>query len=214
MSEAGKKVGIIDYGLGNLQSVYNAVVKVGGNPIVSSDEYELQSCNKIILPGVGAFPRGMSELKARKLDVVINRLVAQNKAILGICLGMQLLCKRGYEFGAHDGLDLVDGEVKLLDHDPEQKPKRLPHVGWRQLEFVNCSEFAWLFDGIERNARFYFIHSYGIAASSRHNIASAEYSGLKFGAAIGRKSVIGTQFHPEKSGNSGLRLLSNYLDRT
>lgn len=213
MKKQMPKIGIINYGIGNVRSVNAAVLEVGGETILSSNHSELIECDKLILPGVGAFRHGMEELRARGLDQFLKSLAEQNKYILGICLGMQLLGQRSYEFGLTDGLGLIDGEVDLLKNPDGYRCKRLPHVSWTIADRNRTDNYDWLFDGISKTAKFYFIHSYGLNANSANVIAKAKYEETEFCSIAAKKNVIGTQFHPEKSGFNGLRLLSNFVNR-
>ncbi len=202
--------GIIDYGVGNLRSVFNAVEAVGGNPVVTASTKELFSCDRLILPGVGAFAHGMAELKSRELDTLIKSAVKERMPVLGICLGMQMLAEKSLEFGETDGLGLADGVVSLIGHESSNKVLRLPHVAWKQLTRAS-EEAKWFFHKVNPEARFYFIHSYALSGISRSVIATADYEGALFGAVISVGNVVGTQFHPEKSGPEGLQMLKNFV---
>lgn len=204
--------GIIDYGVGNVRSVFNAVNAAGGDAVLTSSPDELRACDQLILPGVGAFGHGMSELKSRGLDGLIKYAAMDGMPIMGICLGMQMLAQKSLEFGQADGLSLAAGVVSLLKTSDPDSLLRLPHVGWKPLVRVN-GEAAWLFDGIDPEARFYFIHSYAISSASAHVVATADYDGLTFGAVLSVGNIVGTQFHPEKSGPVGLRMLKNFISK-
>lgn len=202
--------GIIDYGVGNVLSVVNAVKAVGGRPILSSSATELMACDRLILPGVGAFPHGMAELKSRGLDTLIRQVAQGGMPIMGICLGMQMLARGSLEFGKTEGLGLVDGVVSLIKPTKPDQLLRLPHVAWKPL-IRTGGEGAWLFKGIEPAARFYFIHSFAASSSGTHVIATADYDGVSFGAVFCLDNIVGTQFHPEKSGPEGLKMLKNFV---
>ena len=206
------RVGVIDYGVGNLRSVCSALEKVGAAPVLSADPETLLACDKIILPGVGAFAHGIEELNARGLAKVVIGAATLSKPTLGICLGMQLLAERSLEFGDTQGLGLVPGTVTKLDARIGAPPLRLPHVAWKPLVMTGAG-FEWLFDGIDRDARYYFIHSFALWQADECALATAQYEGYTFVAAVGRGRTIGTQFHPEKSGAAGLRLLSNFVSQ-
>lgn len=204
--------GIIDYGVGNVRSVYSAVEKVGGNPVLTSNHEELKGCHRLILPGVGAFAHGMAELHARGLDVLIKDEVQNGKPLLGICLGMQMLTSGSFEFGHTKGLGLVEGLVSQLQPVPGSPSIRLPHVDWKPLLRASGDK-DWFFSGVNPEARFYFIHSFGTQENETDVAAWAEYCGIRFAAVIARGNVIGTQFHPEKSGPEGLKMLRNFVTK-
>ena len=204
--------GVIDYGIGNVRSVCSAIEAVGGKAVLSSDAEELLGCNRLILPGVGAFAHGMSELQTRGLDVVLKSAAADGMPILGICLGMQMLAQRSLEFGETAGLGLVEGVVSLLKPLNASQPMRLPHVAWKPLD-GRSERAAWLFDGIDPRSRFYFIHSYAVPVTAPDVAAVAEVDGGEFAAVLARENVVGTQFHPEKSGGEGLKMLKNFNER-
>lgn len=204
--------GIIDYGVGNVRSVFNAIKALGGAPVLTASAEELLACDRLILPGVGAFAHGMAELKSRGLDSLIRQAAQNGIPMLGICLGMQMLTRYSLEFGETEGLGLADGIVSLLEPSKSDQLLRLPHVAWKPLTHTN-DEAAWLFEGINPDARFYFIHSYAVSCESAHVVATTDYDGVSFGAVLSVGNVVGTQFHPEKSGLEGLRMLNNFLMR-
>lgn len=204
--------GIVDYGIGNVRSVVSAVAKVGGTPILSSDPNTLLSCDRLILPGVGAFPHAMNELKSRGHVSVLQRMVENGRPILGICLGMQMMATRSLEFCTTLGLGFIAGTVTTLAEIAGGTPVRLPHVGWASLSRIADAE-DWFFEGIAPLDRFYFIHSFAFCGEDEDVVAHADYEGIRFPAVIRRGSVIGTQFHPEKSGTQGLRMLQNFVRR-
>tara|TARA_B100000965_G_scaffold187497_1_gene156482 strand:- start:731 stop:1348 length:618 start_codon:yes stop_codon:yes gene_type:complete len=204
-------IGIVDYGLGNLTSVAGAVAKLGFEPVVSADADTLDSADKLILPGVGAFTDGMANLRARGLIDILNELVVKRrKPILGICLGFQLLGQSSSEFGDTAGLGWIDAPVTRLK--PADTSLRVPHVGWNDLSQTRSD--CILFDGIEDGALFYFVHSYRMETPpDGSEIGTCDYGGA-FTAAVQKGNVFGTQFHPEKSQQAGLTLLGNYLEKT
>ena len=192
---------IVDYGVGNLKSVTNAMEYLGLKTCITSDPKELERADAIILPGVGAFPDAADRLRASGLDALVCR-EARRKPILGICLGMQLLFARGEEVRDCEGLNLVSGCVRKIETD-----LKLPHIGWNSLTFQND---APIFRGLEDGAWVYFVHSYcGVAASEEDVIARTEY-GVSVVAAVRSGNVYGCQFHPEKSGETGLQILKNF----
>lgn len=194
---------IVDYGVGNLKSVVNAMNYVGRGTMVTGNAAELERADSIILPGVGAFPDAADKLRETGLD---QTLLAQagRKPILGICLGMQLLFDRGEEGRSCKGLGLVSGSVELI-----QTYFKLPHIGWNSLEFQNGSP---LFRGLDDGTYVYFVHSFcGYAAHEEDVIARTQY-GPSVVAAVSHNGVYGCQFHPEKSGEAGLQILKNFGD--
>lgn len=192
---------IVDYGVGNLKSVTNAMKYLGLQTVIAGEREELERADAILLPGVGAFPDAAEKLRASGLDrVLISQ--AEKKPILGICLGMQLLFDWGEEVRRCSGLGLVHGRVVRME--TEQK---LPHIGWNSLTFPNESP---LFQGIDPGSCVYFVHSYcAVAASERDVIARTDH-GASVVAAVCSGNVYGCQFHPEKSGEAGLRILKNF----
>ena len=203
-------IGIIDYGLGNLTSVAGAVAKIGVEPSISSDIKVLAHCEKLILPGVGAFGDGMKNLRDRGLIGPLTEVVTKTgKPILGICLGFQLLAKRSEEFGDHEGLGWIDAEVTAIE--PDDPKLRIPHVGWNEL--FQCADCV-LFDDVPDESLFYYVHSYALRpANPRIVVGECDYGG-RFAAAVQSGSIFGTQFHPEKSQLHGLTLLRNFLEKS
>ena len=192
---------IVDYGVGNLKSVSNALAYVGQKVCITSDPGELERASAIILPGVGAFPDAADRLRASGLDKVVLR-EGERKPVLGICLGMQLLFERGEEVRPCPGLGVVSGTVERMD-----TPYKLPHIGWNSLTFYHDSP---LFQGLDQGAWVYFVHSFaGRAADPKQVIATTDY-GPSVVAAVQNGYVFGTQFHPEKSGEVGLQMLKNF----
>ena len=192
---------IVDYGVGNLKSVTNAMDYLGLRTVITGDPQELERAAAILLPGVGAFPDAAEKLRAAGLDRVL-RAQAGRKPMLGICLGMQLLFDESEEIRPSKGLGLIPGRVKRMETE-----YKLPHIGWNSLTFQNQSP---LFRGLEAGAWVYFVHTYcGVAAGERDVIARTDY-GPSVVAAVGRDGVYGCQFHPEKSGEVGLQILRNF----
>ncbi len=192
---------IVDYGVGNLKSVTNAMRYLGLDTCITGDEAVLERADAIILPGVGAFPDAAERLRGPGLDRVLVRQAAK-KPILGICLGMQLLFDVGEEVRECGGLGLVHGSVRRIKTD-----RKLPHIGWNSLSLQNHSP---LFQGLEEGAWVYFVHSFcGVAEHETDVIARTEY-GPSLVAAVSHGNVYGCQFHPEKSGEAGLQILRNF----
>ena len=197
-------VGIVDYGMGNLRSVMNAVTEVGFNVKVVDSSYGMEDLSHLILPGVGNFGSAMDVLKVTGL---LNSLIDFQKSgrpLLGICLGMQLLAESGSEGGGHTGLKMVPGRVSKLTEKPGF---RAPHVGWNTLKLLIKHP---VFEGLKPGRDVYFVHSYEFQCEDlAHQLAVTEY-GTSITAAVGSANVIGFQFHPEKSQISGLRLIENF----
>lgn len=196
-------IAIVDYGVGNLKSVANAMAYLGWNTLVTGDGRELERADAVILPGVGAFPDAADRLRRTGLD---KALLAQagRKPILGICLGMQLLFDWSEEGHICKGLGLVKGGVKRIQTD-----FKLPHIGWNSLTFPNPSP---LFRGVDEGAYVYFVHSYCGHAAREEDVAARTQYGPPVVAAVARGGVYGCQFHPEKSGEVGLHILKNFGD--
>lgn len=201
---------IIDYGLGNLRSVLGAVEKVGFEGRISHDHDDIREATHLILPGVGAFGDGMTNLQARGLtEVLHDAVVVGRKPILGICLGAQLLARDSEEFGFHRGLGWIAASVRRIDTpDPTL---RVPHVGWNALHQRRPLP---LFTDVPDHALFYFVHSYRIVCDDPDLAAGECQYGIPITAVIHRQNVYGTQFHPEKSQRHGLTVLANFLNRT
>lgn len=192
---------IVDYGVGNLKSVTNAMEYVGLRTCITSDAAGLEQADSILLPGVGAFPDAAQRLRSTGLEQII-REEAVRKPILGICLGMQLLFEQGEEGFICEGLKLVSGCVRKID-----TREKLPHIGWNQLSFPHTSP---LFAGLEEGAWVYFVHSFsGVSSRPSEVIAVTDYGGPVV-AAVQNGNVYGCQFHPEKSGEAGLQILKNF----
>ena len=192
---------IVDYGVGNLKSVTNAMNYLGLKTRITSDRKELELADAIILPGVGAFPDAADKLRASGLDQVLIAQ-AEQKPILGICLGMQLLLDRGEEVRECAGLGLVPGSVRKIETQ-----LKLPHIGWNSLSFPNPSP---LLAGVEEGSYVYFVHSFcAVADDPKTVIARTDY-GVPVTAAVQKGNVYGCQFHPEKSGEVGLQILRNF----
>jgi glutamine amidotransferase len=194
---------IADYGMGNLRSVAKAFEHVGARALVTADPGELATAPAIVLPGVGAFPEAMREIERRGLAEPIRAGVAGGTPLLGICLGMQLLFDSSAEHGGASGLGLLRGTVQRLD----APGLKLPHIGWAHLHREADSPLT---AEIDEGEPFYFVHSYAARPEPDDLLASAEH-GERFAAVVGRENVLGTQFHPEKSGAAGLRMLANFV---
>ncbi len=203
-----KSVTIVDYGMGNLKSLHRALNEVGGNVVISNDVRDITSAQRLIIPGVGSYADGAKNLRARGLFDIIRKVSLEDeRPILGICLGMQLLSSNGNEGGTSEGLAIIPGEVKRLE--PTTSEERIPHMGWND---VNLTTNGELFLGIPNHSDFYFVHSYClIPANSSHIVGTTDFCGRTV-TAVRNGNTWGVQFHPEKSGPLGYRLLRNFLN--
>lgn len=195
-------IAIVDYGMGNLLSVANALAKLGFSARVTDRPEEILSAPGVILPGVGAFADCIKLLRKTGLDETVIECVSKGTPLLGICLGFQLLFSVSYENGEHKGLDIFKGEVKRLPGGV-----KVPHMGWNQLEIGNRSP---LLNGIEDDTFFYFVHSYYVEPEDEEVITASTTYGCRFTSMVGKGNVFGTQFHPEKSSSKGLIILKNF----
>jgi glutamine amidotransferase len=204
------RVAILDYGMCNLDSVRRAFEEVGASAFVTSDPVGLERADRIVLPGVGAFPDAVRNLRARGLDDALTKIVIQDGApFLGVCLGMQLLARTGHEVAECEGLGWIDASVVRLE--PEGGDTRVPHVGWNEVDVAPGVESP-LFAGIPNDADFYFVHSFHMVCDNATDVlATTPYCG-GFVSVIAKDNVFATQFHPEKSQRYGLQLLRNFLE--
>lgn len=202
------EVVIIDYDMGNVGSVVNMIKKVGGSPVVSNDPEKILNARKLLLPGVGSFDAGMTNLIDKGLDQIIIEAVLVNKIpILGICLGMQLLLSKSEE-GSLKGLNLVKGSVhKFKKIDTFSK---IPHMGWNQISIKKDSPI--LFE-LDYESRFYFVHSYFVNCDQEENVLATTNYINEFVSIFGMNNIFGAQFHPEKSHKYGMKLFKNYLNK-
>ncbi|WP_456450428.1 imidazole glycerol phosphate synthase subunit HisH [Hydrogenimonas sp.] len=201
-------VAIIDYNMGNLASVRNALAKIGAESKVVGDPDEVQKFDRVLLPGVGAFGDAMAHLKANGMDEAIKAFAASGKPMLGICLGMQLLFDKSHEFGEHEGLGLIPGEVVPFDAKMFQAPHKVPHMGWNEL-FVQKE--TRLLKWLPKDFYLYFVHSYHAVTAEKYVLGRTWY-GYEFTSAVARENVYGIQPHPEKSHDNGLRILENFME--
>lgn len=196
---------IIDYGMGNLKNVYNALNYLNIPSKISQDINEIKSADKLILPGVGSFKAAMKNLNDLKLDKLIKEKANNGTPLLGICLGMQMLFEKSYENGESNGLNLINGEVILLN--PKDNVK-IPHIGWNRLEI---NKDSILLNKLKKESFVYYVHSFAASNIKDENfIAFSNYGGIKVPAIVYKNNIYGTQFHPEKSGEVGLRILKNF----
>ena len=203
-------IAILDYGVGNLRSVANAVAAAGAVPLVTSDAAAASAAPGLIVPGVGAFPHVMARLAESGLASVVRARVADEKPVLGICVGMQLLFEVGLEFERTPGLGLIPGQVARIVE--EGSAIRLPHIAWTDVH-PNAEFSGAMFDGLpSEGRRFYFLHSFGAMSVPEAFVAArASYEGQEIIAAVRHGSLWGTQFHPEKSGPAGQQFLRNFI---
>ena len=200
-------IAIIDYGVGNLFSLQSSLAAIGAEAVVTADPAVLRSADKILLPGVGAFEDAANKLRKLGLDKLLKELAEAGKPLLGICLGMQMLFEKSYEYGEHQGLGLIPGTVKpIADVIPDGL--KIPHIGWNALKFRGENP---IFKYISEGDCVYFVHSFYAADCEESVIATAEY-GADLTAAVARGNVYGCQFHPEKSGTVGLKILKAFAE--
>ena len=201
-------IGIIDYGVGNLFSLRSSFSAIGQDCFVSSDPAELAKADKLILPGVGAFGDAAEKLRATKLDGFVKAQAAAGKPLLGICLGMQLLFEKSFEYGEHKGLGLLQGQiVPMAGRLPDGL--KVPHIGWNALRIANRD--SRLLRGIQDGDHVYFVHSFYAENCGDSLVADTEY-GIPLTAAVEKGNLFGCQFHPEKSGSVGLAILRAFCE--
>lgn len=200
-------IAIIDYGVGNLFSIKSSFAAIGADAVITKDIEVIKNADKILLPGVGAFEDAAAKLKASGLFEVIISEVKNGKPILGICLGMQLLFEKSYEYGEHEGLGLLKGSIRPMNQYVKSGLK-IPHIGWNALNFVRDNP---LFSYIKDGDCVYFVHSYFATDCEDSVIAECEYS-VPITAAVAKGNIYGCQFHPEKSGSVGLNILKAFCE--
>jgi glutamine amidotransferase len=205
-------VTVVDYGMGNLYSVSRAFEHVGASVMLTEEPSAVVSARRLVLPGVGAFRRGMDELERRGLVEALRDYASANRPLLGICLGMQMLFEESEEFGRHAGLALIPGSVSAIPvrrHDGGVR--KIPHIGWTGLLPV-ADWTGSVLDGVPEGSEAYFVHSYtALPAVESHRVAEADYDGFPITAGVRKENIHGCQFHPEKSGPVGLRILRNFV---
>lgn len=210
-----REVVIIDYGVGNILSVRRGLERCGAIVTVTDNHQAILSAPRVVLPGVGAFASGMSELRSRGLDQVIQEVAARGTTLLGICLGMQMLLDESDEFGLTDGLGLIPGRVvRIPSLTANGQPQKLPHVGWSALTMPAARE-SWegsILAHTSPGDAVYFVHTFMASPhDAAHRLADCWYGGVAISAAIVRDNLFGCQFHPEKSGGPGLNILSRFV---
>ena len=201
-------IAIVDYGVGNLFSLKSSFAAIGAEAVVTADPAEIDAAEKIILPGVGAFGDAAEKLRQSGLDQILYQQTQKGKPLMGICLGMQLLFDKSYEYGEHRGLGLIPGSVRPIA-DVIPKDLKIPHMGWNALEFRG--EKHPLFRYLKEGDYVYFVHSFYAAQCEKDTIAVTEY-GAPLTAAVAKGNIMGCQFHPEKSGDVGLKILKAFCE--
>jgi imidazole glycerol phosphate synthase, glutamine amidotransferase subunit len=199
-------ISIIDYGMGNLRSVQKALESIGEEAIITSDKEQIEKSEGIILPGVGAFPDAIENLKSKGLDEALKYAVSKGKPVLGICLGMQLLFSEGEEVKQCDGLGFIQGKIERLYGDV-----KIPHMGWNSLKIEKkCA----ILEGIDEGSYVYFVHSFYAEMTNKENLNATTFYGMDVPAVVSDNNLFGVQFHPEKSGDVGIQMLKNFAKLT
>ncbi len=202
-------IGIIDYGMGNLRSVQKGFEKIGANAEIISTSKELDNCNAVVLPGVGAFKNCIQNLDNLKLIDPIIRSIKKGKPFLGICLGLQVLFTESLEFGHSPGLGIIEGRVIRFDFS-QNKSLKVPHMGWNS---VKINSTAPALNSISDGSFFYFVHSYHVVPDDSRVISTTTFYGGEFVSSIWKDNIFACQFHPEKSQRNGLRILKNFAEK-
>lgn len=200
-------VGIVNYGIGNLASVQNAFQKIGAKSAITQEAENLKAYDRLVLPGVGAFGDAMEHLKQGGMQEAVLEFAKSGKPLLGICLGMQLLFQKSYEFGEHLGLGLLKGEIVQFQKEALEPNQKIPQMGWNCVEIRQKSP---LLEGLESPFYLYFVHSY--YAKNLENAVGVSQYGVEFASIVQKDNVFGIQPHPEKSHNAGLRILQNFIN--
>lgn len=200
---------IINLNLGNIGSIYNMLKKIGITPKISSHSRDIEAADKLIIPGVGSFDSGVESLETTGLSAILHeKVITQKTPLLGICLGMQLLTKSSEE-GRLPGLGWIDGTTVRFNFNSPQKTLKIPHMGWNT---INVTRKNPLFEGLEDNSRFYFVHSYHVQSPEEYSLTKTHH-GYDFLSAINKNNIWGVQFHPEKSHKFGMTLLKNFVEK-
>ena len=199
-------IAIIDYGAGNIQSVYKALKYVGCDCIVTNDKYEIMKADGAILPGVGSFGNSMDNMNENGITETVREFIKTKKPFLGICLGLQLLFPESEESPGVKGIDIFKGTVTKI---PDGEGLKIPHMGWNSIKLLKKDG---IFKGIKDNSYVYFVHSYYLNAENKDIVAAQTEYGVTIDAAVSYENVTATQFHPEKSGEVGLQMLRNFAE--
>ncbi|WP_321778980.1 imidazole glycerol phosphate synthase subunit HisH [Sulfurimonas sp.] len=200
-------IAIVDYNMGNLASVQNAFALLGEKTVVESDPSKFKNYDKLILPGVGAFGDAMEHLRDRDMIDAIKEYAKSGKYMLGICLGMQLLFESSEEFGEHEGLGLIKGNVKAFDTSKFEEKLKVPHMGWNRM-FTTSHP---LFENLDEEHYLYFVHTYHVNCTNEEDIIGRTNYGYEFTSAVAHGNIFGIQPHPEKSHDNGLAILKNFI---
>ncbi len=200
-------IGIVDYNMGNLASVQNAFAKLGEKTLIESDPAKFKDYDKLILPGVGAFGDAMEHLRERHMIEALKEYAKSGKYMFGICLGMQLLFESSEEFGFHEGLGLIEGNVTAFDTTKFSEPLKVPHMGWNRM----FTKDHPLFKNLDEEHYLYFVHTYHVNCTNEADIIGRTYYGYEFTSAVAHDNVMGIQPHPEKSHENGLKILENFI---
>ena len=209
-----RKIGVLNLGLGNLQSVNNAVNYLGATTVCGMEKKLLENTDALIIPGVGAFPHAMQAIDTENLADFLSAYRLSGRPVLGICLGMQILMTDSTEFGLSRGLNFIQGSIyKLSDERFIKKPIRLPHVGWAAIKkhTLTSGLAHTLFEQLTEDNKFYFVHSYAARINSENTAAMTSYGDVEFASVVASENVVGVQFHPEKSGELGLEILTRFI---
>ena len=208
------QVAILDYGIGNLLSVKRGFDKVGGDAYIVDTPEGILSADRLVIPGVGAFKKGMEALEDSGFIESISNFAETGKPVMGICLGMQLFLSESEEFGAHGGLNFISGKVQAIPMiGADGRKHKIPHIGWNELIFEESNlQCHNILNNVPSGSNAYFVHSYSVVSDDKiHCLAHVDYNGIKIEALIKKDNIYGCQFHPEKSGEVGLTILKNFL---
>lgn len=207
------KIALIDYGLGNIKSISSALEKCGADVCLTNSRDKILLSDGAILPGVGAFAHGMERLISQKIDILIHEFASTGKPFLGICLGMQMLFDKSTEFGLTNGLGLIPGQVQRLER-LDGSSEKLPHVSWSGIAAFKMSDWnGTILDSIVNDEDMYFVHSYYAKPLNQSDILSvSRYSGHEYCSTVKHNNIYGCQYHPEKSGVNGLRIINNFVN--
>jgi glutamine amidotransferase len=199
---------IVDYGMGNLKSIYKCFKHLNIEAIISDNSKVILNADGVILPGVGAFKDAIKNLEKKQLIDILYQVVDEGKPLFGICLGLQLLLSKSYEMGETNGIDLIEGIVVAFDKEDVDK---IPQIGWNNVQFQNFNHF--LVKEIPDNSFFYFVHSYYVIPKNNENILGlTKYGNIEFSSIISKDNIVGTQFHPEKSSENGIKMYQNFIN--